>query len=225
VFLTLIARRERRAAPGGATIPACEASRIAGDRGEMKVKGAALLARRFIITKHFGEDAWTDLCADMASRLPIYSAPLLAASTIPLQDFLAFHDELIRRFYGGSQRAYFALGEQSARWALVEGPYKSFLGNRDFRGFAEVFPRTWTTYFVETSSRCTTEVEGRRVEFRAFDLPVQHPYLEHFVVGYFKGGLELVCEKPIHFCRMHRGSDSYHYVLYVGSAHTDEPDP
>jgi hypothetical protein len=182
----------------------------------MNVKGAALLARKNIITKQFGERVWAEFYAEMASRLPYYAGPVLAASSIPLKEFLAFQDELIRKFYGGNRLAYFALGEQSARWALVDGPYKSFVTNRNLRGFVECFPRTWTTYFSDTDSRCTSRLEGDRVEFEAFDLPLWHPYLEYFVVGYLKGGLELVCGDPFQHRRVRGGQgDYYHYTLWA----------
>ena len=184
----------------------------------MRIKGAALMARKSIVTKEFGEGAWSKLLADMAQSFASFRQPVLATSTIPYTDFLAFHDELVRRFYGGENRAYIMLGEQSARWAVTEGPYKSFIADKDLEGFVRFFPRTWTTYFIETQSHCTTSINGSGViEFKTFDLPVWHPYFEMFIVAYFKGALELVCANTIRMKQVRGGSGTgYHYELRVG---------
>jgi hypothetical protein len=182
----------------------------------MKVKGVALLARKNVVSKEFGRPAWDQLWADMAQRYPCFRQPVLATSLVPLDEFLALHDELIRRHYGDVRNSYITLGEQSARWALTDGPYKNFVADRDFAGFATFFPRTWGTYFVETTSRCTAHIGADNViHFRAFDLPQWHPYLEYFIVGYFKGGLELLCANPILTKRVTGGKGtSYHYEIW-----------
>jgi hypothetical protein len=189
----------------------------------MKIKGVALLARKSVITRGFGEAAWDELWRDMARSDPYFREPVLATSLVPLAGFLAFHDELVRRFYRDVPKAYAFLGEQSARWAATEGPYKSFVADRDFQGFAEFFPRTWSTYFIDTASRCTTRVSDDRViEFRAFDLPHWHPYFEYFVVGYFKGALELVCANPVLTRQVQGGrGTSYHYEIWLQALGAD----
>jgi AraC-like DNA-binding protein len=128
----------------------------------------------------------------------------------------------MHRFYDGAPQAYFALGEESARWAVTAGPYRSFIAGRDFDGFAEFFPRTWSVYFVETSSYCTTRVTGSSIDFEAFDLPLWHPYFEYFVAGYFKGALDLICANPIQVEQVQGGAGRhYHYRLWMtsGAAH------
>jgi AraC-like DNA-binding protein len=184
----------------------------------MRIKGAALLARKHIVTEEFGAGAWAELFKDLSTRFPYFKQPVLATSIIPLTEFLSFHDELVRRFYGGQSDCYFSLGAQSARWAVTEGPYKSFIADRDFPGFVEFFPSTWGTYFVETSSYCTTRLAGDSIDFEAFELPLWHPYFEYFVVGYFKGALELICVNPIHVKQLQGGSGAhYHYRVWAGA--------
>lgn len=183
----------------------------------MKVKGVALLSRKSIITKQFGERAWEELWRDVAARYPYFRQPVLATSAVPIQEFLGLHDELVRRFYKDVKQAYTLLGEQSARWAVTEGPYKSFVADRDFAGFAQFFPRTWNTYFVDTTSSATTHVRDDNViEFKAVDLPFWHPYLEYFIVGYFKGALELICANPILTRQIQGGGGtSYEYEIWL----------
>jgi AraC-like DNA-binding protein len=184
----------------------------------MRIHGSALLARKHIVTKQFGEDRWADFFNDMAARFPYFAKPVLATSAIPLREFISFHDELIRRFYSARPHAYFSLGEESARWAVTEGPYRSFVSGRDFQGFVEFFPRTWSIYFLDTPSYCTTTLQESSIEFEAFDLPLWHPYFEYFVVGYFKGALELICANPIHVKQVQGGCGThYHYRLWTGA--------
>jgi AraC-like DNA-binding protein len=135
------------------------------------------------------------------------------------------------RFFGAEPSAYVSLGAQCARWAVTEGPYRSFIADRDFQQFVEFFPFTWRTYFLDTSSYCTTQLVGDTMEFEVFDLPQWHPYFEYFVVGYLKGALETICANPIRMRRMHGGAGThYKYMLWAGAAErgvdpTDIPRP
>jgi hypothetical protein len=139
---------------------------------------------------------------------------LVAGSLVPLSDFLALHDEIVKRFYQGNQRAYMQLGEDSASWALTHGPYKSFVAGRDVGAFVQAFPRLWDTYFVDTQSSCRVEQQADVVEMQVFDLPQWHPYFEYFLVGYLKGALELLSSNPVHAVRLTGGSGTqYHYRL------------
>ena len=116
------------------------------------------------------------LYRDVASTRPCFRALVAPESLIPLPDYLAFHDELVRRFYKDDDGSHFGLGRESARWALVDGPCKSFLAHKDLRGFVKAFPRFWDTYFSDTSSHSEAALSGDSVEFKTFDLPHWHPY-------------------------------------------------
>lgn len=179
----------------------------------MRVKGTAWLSRKQIVLRKFGEPAWERLVQDMAKMFPFFSAPVVATSLLPLPEFLAFHDELIRRFYGSNQKSYFQLGEDSARWALTEGPYKAFIASRDVAKFVEAFPRLWDTYLVETTSWCKIDLDGDVIELQAFDLPQWHPYFEYFIVGYVHAALELICEERVGVVAVVGGGKHYHYRL------------
>jgi hypothetical protein len=63
----------------------------------------------------------------------------------------------------------------------LDGLYRSFIAKRDFHEFVDFFPCTWRTYFLETSSYCTTKVHGSAIDFEAFDYRSGTPYFEHFV--------------------------------------------
>ncbi len=180
----------------------------------MKVRGLTILTRKVIITRAFGTDAWLQLYRDIATAHPCFR-PLIAPDTlIPLSDYLAFHDALVGRFYGETAASHAALGRESARWALVDGPCKRFLDHKDLAGFAQGFPAFWKTYFSDTRSRSEAWVNGDSVEFKTFDLPQWHPYFEHFVMGYMTEALEMFCAGPMAATRLGGGENGYHYLIH-----------
>ena len=172
----------------------------------MRINGNALLARKVIVTRRFGSDAWNQLFRNVAEGLAIFRRPVTASTQIPLSDFLAFHDEMIRRLYGGDLRAYSELGEQSALWALEGGPYRSFIATREWGAFAKSFTRLWHTYFSETESQAEAYLVDDSVELSVSALPIWHPYFEYLVTGYMRGALGLMCVNPIATTRQHGGT-------------------
>jgi DNA-binding CsgD family transcriptional regulator len=190
----------------------------------MKVRGLTILTRKVIVTKSFGAEAWLQLYRDVARTHPSFRSLITQDTLVPLSDYLAFHDELIRRFYSENPAAHAALGRESARWALVDGPCKPFLYHKDLTSFVEAFPSFWRTYFSDTKSRSEASVNGDSVEFKTFDLPRWHPYFEHFVIGYMTEALEMFCANPIGATRLRAGGNGYHYLFHTALAPA-EPAP
>jgi DNA-binding CsgD family transcriptional regulator len=138
---------------------------------------------------------------------------------VPLPEFLAFNEELVDRLYGGDVKStYFDLGEQSAAWAFVDGPCKSFIDRRELGQLAESFAQIWRAYYTETTSRCEGKVTDGGVEFTVSGLPAWHPYFEYLFTGFMKGAMELVCANPVEATRVHRGSGEFTYLLHTGFA-------
>lgn len=188
----------------------------------MKVRGLTILTRKAIITRQFGADAWLTLYRDVAAAHRSFRALITPETLVALPEYLALHDELVRRFYADDEPSNVALGRESARWAMKEGPFKAFLDRRDLPGFVRSFPKLWKSYFAETSSGSRAALSGDSVEFETFDLPDWHPYLEHFVMGYMIEALEMFCANPIGATRIRGGSGrAYQYLLH--SATDDLP--
>jgi len=139
-----------------------------------------------------------------------------------LPAYLAFHDEMVRRFFHGAETAHAELGRESARWALTEGPYRSFMKQRDIKRLVASFPRLWKLYFAETTSHSEAALNGNSIDFKVFELPQRHPYLEIFVMGYMKEMLELYCANPIAAARVGSGGKDYHYLLSTAPLAGDE---
>jgi DNA-binding CsgD family transcriptional regulator len=189
----------------------------------MRVNSNALLARKMIVTRKFGADAWNQIFRELARVHPSLRSPLTASSNVPLVEFLAFHDELVDRLYSGDAAStYFELGEQSASWAFVDGPCKRFIDTRELGQIAKSFPLIWQAYYTETTSWCDAKVTPDGVEFTVSGLPKSHPYFEHLFTGFMKGGMELVCANPIEATRLRGGAEEFTYLLHTGLPDPDE---
>jgi DNA-binding CsgD family transcriptional regulator len=185
----------------------------------MRVNSNALLARKMIVTRRFGAEAWNQIFKRLARVHPCLRGPLTASSQVPLAEFLAFNEELVDRVYGGDARStYFELGEQSAAWAFVDGPCKSFIDRREIGQVAKSFAQIWRAYYTETTSKCEGRVTSDGVEFTVSGLPEWHPYFEYLFTGFMKGAMELVCANPVEATRLRRGSGEFTYLLHTGFA-------
>jgi DNA-binding CsgD family transcriptional regulator len=164
------------------------------------------------------------LYRDVAATHPCFRSLITAESLVPLPAYLTLHDELVRRTLGNDNQSHVELGRESARWALVDGPFKRFLEQRDLTGLVVSFPKLWEMYFTDTTSYSEATLNGDSVEFRAFALPQWHPYFEHFVMGYMAEVLEMFCANPIVATRVRGGAGKqYHYLLHSASARFDAP--
>jgi len=192
----------------------------------MKVNGISLLTRKTLVIRRFGAEAWHGLFRDLALRHPCFRRPITASGTIPLPEFLDFHDELVRRFFPDGKSALIELGADAARWAHTEGPLKRFVQETDIDSLVAMMPKLWQRYFSETESHSEAMLRELGVEFRVHDLPAWHPYFEHFVVGYMKEMLELYCANPVWAQRLSGGRGrAYGYMLStdpVGDAPNSE---
>jgi len=125
----------------------------------------------------------------------------------------------VDRLYGGDARStYFDLGEQSAAWAFVDGPCKSFIDKREIGQVAKSFAQIWRAYYTETTSTCEGKVTSDGVEFTVSGLPAWHPYFEYLFTGFMKGAMELVCANPVEATRLRRASGEFTYLLHTGFA-------
>ena len=181
----------------------------------MKVRGISILTRKQIVTRRFGAEAWRDLYRDVAGAHRCFRSFVTADTLVPLPAFLAFHDELMRRFFKDDEASHMEIGREASRWALAKGPFKSFLDKRDLAGFVTAIPKFHKLYFEETTTHSEAALVDGGVEFKVFDLPQWHPYFEHLVVGYIAEALEMFCANPVGAERLRGGAGkSYHYLFH-----------
>lgn len=188
----------------------------------MKVRGITILSRKILVTRQFGAEAWARFYDDMARAHRCYRALVTPDSLIPLPSFLAFHDELMRRFFKTDPAAHFDLGRRVSRWALSEGPFRSVKDKPRLAELVAALPVFHRTYFEESATRSEAEIVDEGVEFRVFDLPQSHPYFEPYIVGYITEVLEMFCANPIRATRLRGGSGREYVYLLAGSPANDQ---
>jgi DNA-binding CsgD family transcriptional regulator len=180
----------------------------------MKLRGVILQSRKAVVTRKFGAEAWAGLYRDLAGAHPCLRAPLSQTSLIPLPAFLAFHDELMRRFFREDDESHLMLGGEAARWTMGDGPLRSFMKRRDTAALVAALPKLWKTFFEDANSHSEATLDGDGVRFKVFNLPERHRYFEPFIVGYIKEILDMFCANPILATRIRGGDNGYHYLLH-----------
>jgi len=180
------------------------------------ISGVSVLTRKILVTRRFGADAWGGFFRDVASAHRPFRELITSDTLVPLPAYLAFHDELMRRFFHGDETSHEKLGRDSSRWALGDGPLKTLLdGGQSLDQVVTALPKFHGLYFKDTITRSEAALTGASVEFRVFDLPQWHPYFEHFVVGYIAEILEMFCANPIQSVRLRGGTGrEYHYLFH-----------
>ncbi len=162
----------------------------------MEVKGTALLARRGFLDKEHGAGTFERILAEQARVDPVFRAPVLATTRMPIEPFLRLNERIVSELYGGDDRSYLHVGLQSAEWALGEGgPYRSLVKDRDVAAFARSAPLIYRNYFTEGEAEATTA--GNEVTLHLHGIPIPHNYFEYAIVGYFRRGLELVSGRSV----------------------------
>jgi len=181
----------------------------------MNVSGLSILTRKILVTRQFGSDAWGQFFRDVARAQPSFRSLITADTAVPLPAFLAFQEELMRRFFGGGDdHAYVRLGRESSRWALGEGPLQTLVRGKDLASTVAALPALHGRYLQGTTTSSEALLTGAGVEFKVFELPQWHPYFEHFIVGYIAEVLEMFCANPIQPVRVHGGAGrDYHYLF------------
>jgi DNA-binding CsgD family transcriptional regulator len=180
----------------------------------VNVSGLSILTRKMLVMRRFGGDAWGQFFRDVAGTHRCFRALVTADTLVPLPAFLAFHDELMRRFFKQDADSYLKLGREASRWAVRDGPLKTLLAGSDLESVVTSLPKFHSAYFKETSTWSEAAITSEGVEFKVFDLPESHPYFEHFVVGYIAEILEMYCANPIRAVRLEGGGKQYHYLLH-----------
>jgi DNA-binding CsgD family transcriptional regulator len=181
----------------------------------VNICGLSILTRKTLVNRRFGADAWTQFFRDIARQHACFRALITADTLVPLPAFLAFHDELMRRFFKEDESSYVKLGRDASRCAVRDGPLKTLLDGNDLGTVVASLPKFHAAYFKEATTWSEAALTSEGVEFKVHDLPQWHPYFEHFVIGYIAEILELFCANPIRTLRLAGGGvTQYHYLLH-----------
>jgi hypothetical protein len=162
----------------------------------MQIKGTSFLGRAEFIKKEFGEETWKKLMGEVTEAIPYFQQKILPLTLIPAESFLAFNDLVTERLYHGDKKSYWVFGERSALWALTDGPYKSFLRNKNLKEFIKTLANIWPIYFTEGKAKVKI-INEREFEIIISEVEPHHLYFEYLCLGYVHGGLKLVGAKKV----------------------------
>lgn len=179
----------------------------------VKVRGITVLTRKQLVTRQFGSDAWARFYDDIARAHSCFRTFITPDSLIPLSAFLAFHDELMRRFFAKDDASHLALGRCVSQVALNEGPFRALKEKRDLASLVQTLPGFHRAYFAETTTHSQAALLADGVEFRVLDLPEWHPYFEQLIIGFIGEVLEIFCANPIRAVRLRGGGRDYAYLF------------
>jgi hypothetical protein len=162
----------------------------------MEAKGVAFQARKKLVCEQFGEARWDAFLKAHGEHDPYFRTDVLPTALIPIDKFLAFNEALLKEFYLGDERAYVVMGEKTAEYSLVEGPYKTYLRARDYRTLVtESVPKLWRKFY--TAGELEISYAPGAVEAAIHGLPQRHVYFESAVVGFMKRTLELAGARDV----------------------------
>lgn len=164
----------------------------------MDVKGTAFLARKRMIITQFGEEKFKELLNE-AGEMDEYfkkNSDVSSISMIPVNSFLLFNDLALKKLYNNNIKLYWTMGEKSAEYALVDGPYKVLIKNREIsRVLTESIPVMWKVYFTE--GNIESKYDAGSLEVNVSNIPVNHYYFEYVIMGYCNKIIELCGAKSI----------------------------
>lgn len=155
----------------------------------MHVKGVAYLAREAAMVEHLGAADWKGFVDGWRAKNPAFPNTVLPVSKIEAGVFLAFHDEMVRRFFDGDDRAYWTFGEKSGQYALTQGQLKGLFKPGEARRFLNFTPNVYKSYF--DGGRIEVSAAPEHVDIHISDAP-PHVYFEYSVLGFAKGALEVL---------------------------------
>jgi hypothetical protein len=181
----------------------------------MNMKGTAFLARKKLIIDKFGQPAWDGFLQSLLSDAPIFAKPVMASTSIPIEQFLKFQEALVKTFFKGNVKAYWEMGAASAQWSLTDGPYRAFLDKRDLKALIDALPSIWSNYYDR--GRIEVALVDKVLHMRLHDIPVWHVSFELMVMGYFHRALEMFSRRKVAWRCVSGGAPNVpiHYELYV----------
>ncbi|NMO14498.1 hypothetical protein HPC49_32640 [Pyxidicoccus fallax] len=161
----------------------------------MEVKGVAFLARQQMMAQSHGEATWKSFLTDFAKKEPFFANPIMPVTRMPVEAFLRLNEELLTRFYGGNQSAWWQFGIKSAEYALSQGQLKTMFSQGDLRRFLLFTPGIWKGYF--TAGDLSVNPGQDSTDLSITNVPRPHVYFELSVMGFAHGGLNYLGAKNL----------------------------
>lgn len=190
----------------------------------MQIKGTGFRAREVYIKQKFGEKAWNDFMVELSKEDPSFYKPIIPTTLMSVESFLLFNDTLVKKFYNGDKNIYWTFGAESAQWALKDGPYKTLLGEKNYKEFAKTLKIVWDVYYTAGKVEVTLP-QDFVVELKITEVDWHHVYFEYVAIGYVERGLQLASNEKVTHERIKgfsNGDDYVHYRYLVGLGHNPQ---
>ncbi|KKM93096.1 hypothetical protein LCGC14_1211870 [marine sediment metagenome] len=158
----------------------------------MNINGLPFLQFKSQLIYEFGEERLNDFFEALKDTNSFFEDAVLATTKIPLEDFLAFMDAMVKEFYNDDEKIFWKFGKQAAIVSLREsGPYYAFMRSKRTPEsfFSSILHRVWTMTYDEGIAK--NVVEGNFFHVYILNLPLYHVYLEYSTMGFVKKALEL----------------------------------
>lgn len=162
----------------------------------MDVRGVAFIGRKRDVIEIVGQQQWEQFMERLIRKVPFFASTILVTTLIPVKYYLTFHEELIKELFDNNQDAYWLLGKKSAEYALLSGPYRSFLMQHDIVKFlGSGLSILWTRYFSE--GELQGKLQENVITVNVIRVPVQHIYFEIGIMGFVHRACELVWQREL----------------------------
>ena len=181
--------------------------------GQMKIKGTAFLGRKVFIVKVFGVETWANLLKEIAGRNPFFEREIMPITLIEEDDFLEFNDFIVKKLYGGNKEIYWTFGDESAKWALTEGPLKAFMASNKIEHFIGTVSHLWKSYYNEGQAG-VKNIGANLYDVEISGVELRHVYYEYTTFGFLKTGLILSGAKKVKLDCVRGFSKGQRDILY-----------
>jgi hypothetical protein len=166
----------------------------------MKVKGSTLLSRKAMFGERIGVATYNAFVDDFARTHPRFPQPMLPSTLVPVEVFLQFNDELVRRFFNGdTERIFWQIGELSCDYFSTQGPYVDSFYRGDYHRFWSMLPMIWKTLYTEGEARVSANGDDLDIEIAC---PVAHVYFELSTMAFVHRGLEKKAGRKVDMQRL-----------------------
>lgn len=156
----------------------------------IKVKGAAILARRTFVTDEYGEGAWAKILATLSEEdREELEGTMLASTWHPFELNDRLDSAIVEVLGEGGKEIFESIGRASARQNL-EGPHRAFAARRDPAWFLSATDRIYDFYYDK--GHRTYEATGPKSGvITTFDSETFSETDCLTVIGWYKEALEM----------------------------------
>ncbi len=158
----------------------------------MNVKGYPFIAITKQLKYEFDKEHWNDFFQRFKESHSYFDQGILPTTLIPVEEFTAFLDAMVKEFYNGDEKIYWRYGEEAAKASLGEkGPFHIYIkGKREPKYFVDnILARIWSNYY--DGGRLKFVLEGNIIHAYILDLPIYHAYFEYTTMSFNKKVSEL----------------------------------